>query len=179
MDVGQLHGHDWEGDVWMERTWSDVGSIDPSWIAALGKGKGMSKGKGKSKSPLSHVQCFSCGQFGHVANSCPSAKSKGKGKPSTIPTCWTCGNRGHVQRDCPYVRQSPWSSMPHYAPMFQHKGKGKQTFKGKGKGTFEVHASATSPVSRIASRRSMPRRTKNSTQSSEAEKLGKSKRHGV
>ena len=149
MYVGQLRDHDYDHDVWMEPAWEDE-AIDHSYIAALGKGKGAMKGKGKGKSAgksvPSHMQCFSCGQFGHFASSCPYAKSKGKGKPVTIPTCWACGNSGHVQRDCPYLRQSPWSSMPQYMSHFPSKGKGKGMPKGKGKGAYEVHAQAEDDV---------------------------------
>ena len=76
MDVGQLRGHEWDGDVWVELAWEHSETIDPSWIAASGKGKGMvnRKGKGKSfgKSIPSHVQCLTCGSLDTFRTHAPS-----------------------------------------------------------------------------------------------------------
>ena len=104
MDVGHVddqshqHDHEEEGSC----------SNDHWGVDAVGKGKGKGKG-GKGKS---NVQCWICGQYGHVQSECPKGKGKGK-------TCWHCGKPGHLARDCP--------SNP--------KGKGKGN-KGKGKGMY-------------------------------------------
>ena len=97
MDVGQMQYQHWTDcdehyvDAMCQSDYQD-------FVNALGKGKGLAKGKGKQSGKSlgkgsSSVQCYSCGDFGHIAANCLS-KPKGKGKSG--PTCWHCGVFGHL-----------------------------------------------------------------------------------
>ena len=42
---------------------------------------------------VGRVQCFQCGDFGHMRRECP--------KPRTTRTCFRCGSKDHFIRQCP------------------------------------------------------------------------------
>ena len=144
MDVSQLHGNADSSPLDEEEYWDYDYELN-----ALGKGKGLkgSKGKGKGQGKA-NIQCYSCGQFGHVAAWCPKGNAKGKGKPMNNPTCWQCGSQGHTQRDCPHLI-NPGNVKGARPPMVNFnsgwptvhsavKGKGKTLGKTVGKGAYEI-----------------------------------------
>ena len=148
MDVSQLYNIWEELPHWGQEQWDYECDVN-----ALGKGKGLKGAKGKGEGQgKANIQCYSCGQFGHVAAWCPKGNSKGQGKNPGGPTCWQCGTVGHTQRDCPYmvppgnphvsrmapgnanVFRSPTSNLHVKRPPMPGvwKGKGKPIYKGPG-----------------------------------------------
>ena len=111
MDIGAIHG---PADATSDDVWGSLHGVrDDTWreypydsIDALGKGKGALKGKGGKGKGKPSLQCYACGQFGHIAMYCPNAKAKGKGGKAP-PTCWSCGEVGHTQSTCPYLASAP------------------------------------------------------------------------
>ena len=138
MDIGeaQVPSSSTYSDAWnsLHCTWhgSDHDTID-----ALGKGKGTLKGKGKGKGKA-NMQCYACGQFGHIAMYCPNPSPKAKGKGGKAPpTCWSCGAVGHTQSACPYTANVPikgWDGAWKGLPKGQQKG---------GKSAYEISADYT------------------------------------
>ena len=136
MDIGQMqssncqHYHDQQFQYWPTADSNQFAYNHEAHLDALGKGKGGAKGKGKygkaQGKGFSSVQCYVCGETGHMSYDCP--KSKGKGKSNA--GCWNCGQVGHQQWACPYP------------PKGKGKGKGKWGAKAGGKGAYAVEPEA-------------------------------------
>ena len=59
----------------------DPSAMDVGNLASLkgGKGKG-----GKGNRDYSHVQCYDCGEYGHIGRQCPHRKGKGGYQPFQV-----------------------------------------------------------------------------------------------
>ena len=133
MDVSQLHqqqqqqwSYNQPVQSWPTPEANQCDYYYDAYLDALGKGKGWQKGKGSygkaQGKGKSGVQCYNCGETGHMAYECPKGKGKGKG----APTCWNCGQEGHQQWACPHQAKG------------KSKGKGKPSGKAWGKGAYAV-----------------------------------------
>ena len=134
MDVSQLQ-QQWLHDH--EASYSE--HQHESYLDALGSGKG--KGPFKGKGPMKgkgRGPCYTCGESGHLAYECPSAKGKGKPGGKAGPVCYHCGTPGHTWWNCPQWNSQHPESTQGYLPF---KGKGKLPFKGKGKAAYGVESS--------------------------------------
>ena len=58
----------------------DPNAMDIGQLASLNGGKG----KGKGNRDYSHVQCYDCGEYGHIGRQCPHRKGKGGYQPFQV-----------------------------------------------------------------------------------------------
>ncbi|EFH67650.1 predicted protein, partial [Arabidopsis lyrata subsp. lyrata] len=63
-----------------------------------GKGK-MVKGSGSEPKANPLIECYSCGEFGHISRNCSVQKSSVMNEFPHI-TCYVCGEVGHYANKC-------------------------------------------------------------------------------